>query len=127
MKVKEYLQDGANWQAQCVLAYLRSRVIGSADNPLEVTRYDNCREQGYIFYMRVKDKQLNVAVYEHRNSDNICVVMCEKVTLNAPLSEDIWSAMKDKYDTFANFDCGEILDCGNTILELFQEFEEANE
>ncbi len=34
--------------------------------------------------------------------------------------------MKDKWDTTADFDCGEIVDCGKTIIEIFEEFEEEN-
>jgi hypothetical protein len=125
MKIKSYLYDGANWQAQCVLAYLRGHLY-NFKHDLEVTRYDNCREQGYIFYMRIGSKQTNVAVYEHRNSDALCIVSNEKLTFNAPLSQDIWETMKDKWDTTADFDCGEICNCGMTIIEIFQEFEESN-
>ena len=75
MKVRNYLHDDANWQAQCVLAYLRAN-LSKFKHDLEVTRYYNCREQGYIFFMRIFDKgmhQMNVAVYEHRNSDSLCI------------------------------------------------------
>lgn len=129
MEVKNYLHDGANWQAQCVLAYLRGHLC-NFKHELEVTRYDNLREQGYIFYMRIFGKgkyhQMNVAVYEHRNSDALCIVSNEKHTSHAPLAQDIWETMKDKWDTTADFGCGEISDCGDTIIELFQEFEENN-
>ena len=74
MKITDYLNDGANWQAQGVLAYLKSQHID-----INVTRYDNCREQGYIFFKRVskgrKTYQKNVTVYEHRNSDALCIVV----------------------------------------------------
>lgn len=126
MVLKNYLNDDANWQAQCVLAYLREH-LNDFEHELEVTRYDNCREQGYIFYMRIFDNgmhQMNVAVYEHRNTDALCIVSNEKSTLNAPLSQDIWEAMKDKWDTTADFDCGNIINCGDTIIDIFQEFEE---
>lgn len=123
MKIKNYLDDGANWQAQCVLAYLRGHLC-DFEHELEVTRYENCREQGYIFYMRIGGKQMNVAVYEHRNSDGLCIVSNNKLTVDVPLSQDIWETMKDKWDTTANFACGEICDCGMTIIEIFQEFEE---
>ena len=130
MNIKGYINDGANWQAQCVLAYLRSH-LSLVKNEIQVTRYDNCREQGYIFFMRLYTesgiKQMNIAVYEHRNSDDLCIVSCDKTTFNAPLTQDIWENMKDKWDTTANFDCGNILDCGSTIIDIFQEFEESNQ
>lgn len=124
--IKNYLDDGANWQAQCVLAYLKRRVGCDLKHEVGVTRYDNLREQGYIFFMRVGSKQMNVAVYEHRNTDTLCIVSNEKVTFYDPLSEDIWGNMKDKWDTTADFGCGEIVNCGMTIIEIFQEFEENN-
>ena len=125
MKVRNYLHDDANWQAQCVLAYLRAN-LSKFKHDLEVTRYYNCREQGYIFFMRVGSKQMNVAVYEHRNCEALCIVTSEKPTFNEPQAEDIWNVMKDKWDTTADFNCGEITNCGMTIIEIFQEFEENN-
>ena len=125
MKIKSYLHDDANWQAQCVLAYLRGHIY-NFKHELEVTRYYNCREQGYIFYMRIGGKQTNVAVYEHRNCDALCIVANEKLTPNEPNAEVIWETMKDKWDTTADFDCGNISDCGDTIIGIFQEFEESN-
>ena len=122
MKIKDYLNDGANWQAQAVLAYLKSQ-----DIDIDVTRYENCREQGYIFFKKVtKDKkvsQINVAVYEHRNSDAICIVVFEKTTTNDPLETDVWENMEDKWDTTSDFNYGEIVNCGDAIIEVFEEFE----
>ena len=122
MKIADYLNDGANWQAQGVLAYLKSQ-----DIDINVTRYNNCREQGYIFFKRVskgkKTYQKNVAVYEHRNSDALCIVVFDKVTSNDPLNSDVWENMEDKWDTTASFNYGGIVDCGDNIIEVFKEFE----
>lgn len=122
MSIEHYLNDdGANWQARCVLVYLSSQMPN-----LEVVRYKNCREQGYIFYKSIGNQQMNVAVYEHRNSDALCIVSFEKFTgLSSPKAEDVWENMEDKWDTTDNFDCGDILNCGDTIIEMFQEFEES--
>ena len=61
IKIEYYMEDGANWQAQCVLAYLRSmgkseveyltwnKEKHRAEGELQVGRCENCREQGYIF------------------------------------------------------------------------------
>ena len=83
MKLQEYMNDGANWQAQVILIYLRQNEpfilegtynseLRSYEASLSVGRYENCREQGYIFSLRYKGMQRNYAVYEHRNSDNLC-------------------------------------------------------
>ena len=76
-KIEQYLGDGANWQAQAVLAYLRMAAFRVrectkpliADPEIEVGRYENCREQGYVFRLKVGTEILmNYAVYEHRNN-----------------------------------------------------------
>jgi len=121
MKICYYLEDGANWQAQCVLAYLKRQ-----DIDIDVTRYDNCREQGYIFFKKVwkgtKLYQKNVAVYEHRNSDALCIVAFDKVTANDPQNSDVWENMEDKWDTTNDFRCGEIVKCGDAIIDIFNKF-----
>lgn len=112
--------DGANAQAQAVLAYLRQGdgIENSwSDEEKEyiaqpkVSRWENCREQGYVVSMRSKgyDKQINIAFFEHRNSDEICAVEWEQVTINAPTIDtakfgDIY---KDKYDVSKGFGYGE--------------------
>lgn len=123
MSIKNYsdFNDGANWQAQCVLAYLRAH-LDEKDN-IHVVRYNNRREQGYIFFKQEGNRQMNVAVYEHRNSDSICIVAFEKLT-KEPQNSDVWDAMTDKWDTTADFDCGHIIDCGKTIIDIFDEFSE---
>lgn len=119
MKIKDYMNDGANWQAQAVLAYIR----WNYDNEdIEVARYENKREQGYILTLRKNGKQMNVAVYEHRNSDSICVVVFEKVTPNSPKNTDVWENMTDKWDVTELFGCGNIEECANYIEEVFDEF-----
>lgn len=126
-----YMNDGANWQAQCVLAYLRRHGNGvvedltwdkenrRSEGRLEVGRCENCREQGYVFTITYGVKQLvHFWVYEHRNSDNLCVVEFEGFFLNTPTINNI--PMKDKYDTTKDFSCGDIVDCGNWIIERIE-------
>lgn len=58
--INNYLNDGANWQAQAVLCYLRGNEFeysnGYYDSEnreylakIKVGRCENCREQGYVF------------------------------------------------------------------------------
>src|SRR4051812_35854363 len=103
--------DGAGFQAQAVLAYLRY-FIGSGieeswnakwnqyEAEPRVVRLDNCREQGYIVWLRSRDSkhQINIAFYEHRNNDLICAVVSDVRTFNAPILADILPAMNDKWD-----------------------------
>lgn len=126
--IEHYMNDGANWQAQCVLAYLRRHGNGVVedltwnkenkwcDGELRVGRCENCREQGYVFTITYGVKQLaHFWVYEHRNSDDLCVVEFEGFFINTPTINNI--PMKDKYDTTKEFPCGDIVDCGNWIIE----------
>lgn len=133
INIKHYLDDGANWQAQCVLAYLRG--IGSSrvesitwdkkknrgEGELSVGRCENCREQGYIFTLTYGAKQLvHFWVYEHRNSDTLCVKEFEGFFINTPTISNI--PIKDKYDTTKDFACGDVVKCGEWIVERIKEY-----
>jgi hypothetical protein len=133
VQVNKYLDDGANWQTQAVLAYLRSMyswVVNGTYNKegnyneaeFMVGRYENCREQGYVFSLRYKNEQRNYAIYEHRNSDNLIVVIFDLLSINTPCGEDVWGNMEDKYDYTKAFSCGQIVECGDYIIEDAQDF-----
>lgn len=113
-----YMNDGAAWQAQCVLAILRANYnvdtilhptlrkgytgcYDKYDADLSVGRYENCREQGYVFTIRYKGKQRNYAVYEHRNSDQLIVLISNTLTINTPSIEEMW---RDKGENPSKFD-----------------------
>ena len=124
--IKNYNNDGANWQAQAVLAYLRYRAEefigetydkknGCYEATISVGRFDNCREQGYVVSVRYKGQQRNYAFYEHRNFDSICVVKFDQQTKDTPTLEDVCDKMKDKYDYTISFKYGQILECGEWI------------
>jgi hypothetical protein len=127
--------DGADFQAQAVLAYLRDRLGSGIEQSWDptyhrytaepkVTRYDNGREQGYIVYMRGRDysDQINIAFYEHRNSDNICAVKSNQRTFNAPLLDDILKVMTDKYDTTKTVGVGQAYELAGWIADQLIEF-----
>ncbi len=135
IEVDKYMNDGANWQAQCVLAFVRANkelAIESSwnnefhhyDAEILVGRYENCREQGYILSIRDKlGKTRHYAIYEHRNSDDLCVVVFDKQTINTPTLNDVCEAMGDnKYNYTKSFPCGLIEDCGNYIIYDMKEF-----
>lgn len=131
VQVDKYLDDGANWQAQSVLAYLRSMyswVVNKTYNgnyneaTFTVGRYENCREQGYVFSLHYKNEQRNYAVYEHHNSDNLIVLIFDLLTINTPCGEDVWGNMEDKYDYTKAFSYGQIAECGDYIIADAQAF-----
>ena len=129
INIENYMHDGANWQAQCVLAYLRvtkNNAVNKTWNKeyelyeaeVHVGRYENCREQGYIFSVRYKGEQRNYCVYEHRNTDNLCVVVFDAATINTPKAETVFNAMNgDKYNVTKAFEYGQIMECGDYILD----------
>ena len=118
-QIENYMNDGACWQAQMALAYLRghSEAILDAgeyvtkarhyDARLEVGRFENCREQGYVFTIRSwkhPERQGNWWVYEHRNVDHVVVVFGNKRTINTPTLEDFCEAIgDDKYNITRDF------------------------
>lgn len=127
--------DGANYQAQAVLAMVRYNlgdgIEASWNNEWKcydaepmVHRFDNCREQGYVIYMRGPkgQNQINVAFYEHRNSDSIYVQVNHTVTLNAPTLDVITKDMSNKYACAMSAGVGEIDKVATFIAELLVEF-----
>ena len=93
-KLNEYLQDGACFASRAVLAYLTAGdgieeswndKYKEYDAKPKVARWENCREQGYVVSMKSIDfeKQLNIAFFEHRNSDQICAVKWEQTNVNS--------------------------------------------
>lgn len=132
MQIKNYMNDGANFQAQCVLAYLRGFTIEKSwdkDNKyyqaeINVSRWENCREQGYVFMMHNKKrKQLNIAVFEHRNSDSICAIKWIQNTINAPTIENAnfnGECYRDKWDVSREVNYMDILEIGDWIKIQFE-------
>ena len=92
--------DGANYQARAVLAYL-TKYCGIAESwsqvhkrymaEPQVDRWHNCREQGYVITLSsgADLRQINIAFFEHRNSDDICAVQWEGYYINPPTINDI--------------------------------------
>jgi len=128
--------DGANSQAQAVLAYLRGNegIEGSFDSERvqflacpRVSRWENCREQGYVVTMRSlgHKKQINIAFFEHRNSDEICAIVWEQITTNAPTIDTMetgGTVYKDKYDLTQSFKYGEAQKMADFIYQTLTEF-----
>ena len=114
ISLENYLQDGANYQARAVLMFLQgSSNIESSwndqykkyDAEIKVARWENCREQGYIVSLGSKPfgggEQLNIAFFEHRNSDDICAVKWEQSNRNTITIENanFGDVYATKYDT----------------------------
>jgi hypothetical protein len=100
IELKNYLQDGANWQARCVLCYLQGNIheidflikdelnLEKNETDIYVGRYENCREQGYVVSLCYKGRRINYAIYEHRNSDELIVLKSNCKTTNTPNAKE---------------------------------------
>ena len=131
-----YMNDGAGYQAKAVLAYMEgydgiedswNDKIKRYDANPKVSRWENCREQGYVVFMRSKaspNKQINIAFFEHRNSDNICAVKWEQNTLNAPTIDTakFGNIYKDKYDVSHEVGYGKAQEMAEWIYEQLATF-----
>lgn len=137
--IESYLNDGANWQAQSVLCYLRSikeSIVTKTwsesarryDAVIYVGRYENCREQGYVFTISYKGQYKHYAVYEHRNCDNLVVLINDGFSMNTPSVDFMWKWHIDengettKWGYGKDFDFGEIIQCGDFIAEDMKNF-----
>lgn len=132
INIESYMNDGANWQAQCVLACLRAQVgaitelawdanAHRSDAEVVVGRYENCREQGYVFSLQYEYKTiLHIAVYEHRNSDNLIVIVFKANVINTP-NVDVVMKDRGKYDYTKSFKCGQIEECTEYIVDKMKE------
>lgn len=131
--------DGANFQARAVLEMVRYHLGDGIESSWDAelrryvaepkfTRFDNCREQGYVIYMRDRNlnNQINIAFYEHRNSDSIYVQVNNVWTFNAPTLNDITQTMTDKYESAFQASVGEIDEVATFIVTTLTEFWEEN-
>lgn len=136
MELKHYLKDGACFQARAVLMFLQNFDIEESWDEdrkeykadIEVARWENCREQGYILTLlspKHEGKQLNIIFFEHRNSDSICAVRWEQeVTMNTPTIKDakFGDVYKDKYDVSNIVSYGLVLEMSDWIREQLTEY-----
>lgn len=128
--IEHYFCDGANYTIQALMC-LCKKIGGNLDMPTEyaevmeikdpysrwnaptlmVGRYENCREQGYTLSLVAQDCSEQIAhytIFEHRNSDNICIQKFRGQFINTPGIDDIWKDRKDKWDIDQSFDYNEV-------------------
>jgi len=130
------MQDGAHPSARAVLCILQG--MGNIEESwndkskrytaeIKVARWENCREQGYILSLSSEsyEKQLNIAFFEHRNSDNICGIKWEQRSLNS-LNIDTMNTegtvYKDKYDVSHSVGYDKHYEMAEWIMEQFHVF-----
>jgi hypothetical protein len=134
--VAHYHSDGANRQVQAVLAMFQFHLGEGLESSwskefgyearIDVARWENCREQGYILSCRAQDwdkGQLHIAFFEHRNSDEICAIKWNAVHLNTPTINDVpEDAYPDKWTHAHTVGYGKVNDMARWLYEEFEEF-----
>lgn len=122
--------DGADEQARAVLAYLSSNQIEMSWNrelqrheaEPEVNRWHNGRERGYVITLRdpLRSGDLQIAFFEHRNSDEICAVEWRQTVLNPPTISDLLKTdnpyVSDKYAVSHREEVGRAYEMAEWIL-----------
>ena len=135
----DYMQDGAHPSARAVLAILQGmgKIDDSWDSELKeytatpkVARWENCREQGYIISLTADNyEQLNIAFFEHRNSDSICAIKwvqrsMNSITINTMKTDECY---KDKYDVSHSVSYNEHYEMAEWIKLQFETFWKINQ
>lgn len=128
------IEDKINKQVKAVLAYLMGTDLSFSwdDNEkeekcnAEVFLWLNGRERGYCISFREKysyGECLNIAFFEHRNSDNICILRWESdrgffnhATEEADIFEKAYGG-GGKYDVYKSFKYGEAAKAAEFIMK----------
>ena len=127
-RLENYLQDGADYQARATLMFLQrdaeieeswNAETKRCDAVITVARWENFREQGYVVSLtNSKQEQLNIAFFEHRNSDKICAVKWQQESTNALTIDNakFGDVYKDKYDTSHSVGYGKAYEMAEWIV-----------
>jgi hypothetical protein len=99
------------------------------DVEMFVHEWHNGRERGYVIHARRgMQRQLNIAFYEHRNSDDIYALMWEQVSLNPIMTyeaADFGGKFEDKYSHSHSVRFGMASDMAGWIHGQLEDFVEA--
>jgi hypothetical protein len=94
--------------------------------------YWNGREQGYVISLQNLGfplEQINIAFFEHRNSDDICMIVWEEVTYNPPTAQDLIDNnpeyAADKYAVTKTFAWNQIAESAQWINNTLEEWWES--
>lgn len=133
------VEDRVSLQAKAVLAYLREKELPfSWNNKKEkeecearIFLWHNGCEQGYCISFGKEHRfsnVLNLAFFEHRNSDNICILRWEsdRPFFNYPLEEkDIFEKAYhggDKYNVYKFFEYGKAAEVADFIMKEIEDW-----
>lgn len=133
IELKNYLKDGADYQARAVLVLLQreadieeswNKEYKKYDAEIKVARWENGREQGYIVSLVGREGgQLNIAFFNHRNSDSISAVKWKQESMNTLTIDTakFGDVYKDKYDTSHSVEYGKAYEMAEWIVNELRE------
>lgn len=125
-----------NWQADAVLAYVRHFIGDGIEASWNNSNYDaepiiapwyNGRERSYVISMKSKNwkDQINIAFFEYRNSEEICILEFRASTINPPTINDLPADHpynNSKSALTAIYPFGEAAKAGEKIAVMLNEF-----
>ena len=128
---KSYMK--VSGQAAAVRAYLDcwdgvqasyTDADGGGYQPVHIAEWYNERERGYVLmFTNADQKQLNIAFFEHRNSDDICALVWEQSTINPPTidtAEFSGLLYKNKYGVSHSVSVGKAMEMADWIMEQLE-------
>lgn len=131
--LNNYFNDGADYQAQRVLMDFKDLLGDGFDSDydsekgcykheIKIKRWENCREQGYVLCLKNEKKlQMNIAFFEHRNSDRICAVKWIQNIENPTIQNaEFGNIYKNKYDVSKEVPWREYMAMSDWIYKEFE-------
>ena len=125
--LQHYLQDGASAETRATLMLIQenaniqeswNKKLIQYDARIKVSRWENGREQGYILSLRdSQQKQLNIIIFQHRNSGVLSATKWEQQSLNAL---NITNAVFDNEFNYS-VDDGEFTEMAYWVMKQFKE------
>ena len=125
IEIENYMQDGANYKARAIMCLIQGRINEvkecmkgiNKDVDVHIGRFENCREQGYVLSLFYRSQFIrNYAFYEHRNSDQMCLLMSDTFTINTPRADAMFGD-RGKYDVDKFFESDDIVKAADYIIE----------
>lgn len=126
---------GINAQAMAVLAFLErydglecswDRESGRYNANVQVAPWYNGRERGIVVYLHAMNSpaQINIAIFEHRNSDKICAALWEdsNCTLNPPTLNDMPEEVYNDGNWTESWGYGEVADVAGWVYDQLDDF-----
>jgi len=115
---------GMNKQAA---AFLRILAAQTFDAPgamwIRTLPYCNCREMGFVLSVRKpKGKSVNIAFYEHRNSDSFCALRWEgDIPISGAVTAADVTGFTDKWDVSKSWGYLQFSEAEDYVRETVQE------